>query len=167
VELRLAFSLHMRLVSRCRPIAIPWQCIVCWALVMWSALLMFGSAYRAIRLLHSLVGFDIRRRYWVPICRVCARHTTAMLMDHIPPVPVLFVYYVIQLHDRVVLVLEEFVIEAGATSGRGLRLEVRRIRSGAARDRLGDVAWLDVMAPQSPSSCCHTVTSARTNTRVP
>jgi uncharacterized protein YheU (UPF0270 family) len=35
--------------------------------------------------------------------------------------------------------LEEFVFEAGDTKGRDLRLEVRRIRSGASRD----VIWLD------------------------
>jgi hypothetical protein len=34
-------------------------------------------------------------------------------------------------------VLEEFMLEAGATKGRDLRLEVRRIRSGASRDRHG------------------------------
>jgi hypothetical protein len=36
-------------------------------------------------------------------------------------------------------VLEEFMLEAGATKGRDLRLEVRRSRSGASRDSHGDV----------------------------
>jgi hypothetical protein len=59
------------------------------------------------------------------------------------------------------------MLEAGATKERDLRLEVRRIRSGASRDRPGDVVCLDFMAP-----CCHlvddvTVKSARTNTNVP
>jgi hypothetical protein len=45
-------------------------------------------------------------------------------------------------------VLEEFMLEAGATKGRDLRLKVRRIRSGASRDCHGDVVWLDFMAPQ-------------------
>jgi hypothetical protein len=43
-------------------------------------------------------------------------------------------------------VLEEFMLEAGATKGRDLRLEVRRIRSGASRDRPRDVVWLDFLA---------------------
>jgi hypothetical protein len=44
-----------------------------------------------------------------------------MLMDHIPLCP--YSWYVIQLHDRIVHVLEEFMLEAGATKGRDLRLE--------------------------------------------
>jgi hypothetical protein len=40
------------------------------------------------------------------------RSTTAMLMDHIPRCPCS--WYVIQCHDRIVHVLEEFVLEAGA-----------------------------------------------------
>jgi hypothetical protein len=47
-----------------------------------------------------------------------------------------------------------------------MRLEVRRIRSGASRDRDGDVVWLDFMAPRSHLVYV-TVTSARTNTNVP
>jgi hypothetical protein len=45
-----------------------------------------------------------------------------MLMDHIPRCP--SSWYVIQLHDRVVHVLVEFILEVGATKGRDLRLEV-------------------------------------------
>jgi hypothetical protein len=59
------------------------------------------------------------------------RSTTAMLMDHIPRCPCS--WCIIQLHDRIVHVLEEFMLEAGATTkGRKLRLEVRRIRPGAS-----------------------------------
>jgi hypothetical protein len=54
------------------------------------------------------------------------RSTTAMLMDHIPRYPCS--WYVIQIHDRIIHVLEEFKLEAEATKGRDLRLEVRRIR---------------------------------------
>jgi hypothetical protein len=64
------------------------------------------------------------------------RSKVAMLMDHIPRCPCS--WYVIQLHDRIVHVLEEFMLEAGATKGRDLRLEVRRSRSGASRDLPGD-----------------------------
>jgi hypothetical protein len=39
------------------------------------------------------------------------------------------------LHDRIVHVLEEFMLEAGVTTGRDLQLEVRRIWSGASGDR--------------------------------
>jgi hypothetical protein len=49
--------------------------------------------------------------------------TTTLLMDHIPRCPCS--WYVIQLHDRIVHVLEEFMLEAGATKGRDLRLGVR------------------------------------------
>jgi hypothetical protein len=73
------------------------------------------------------------------------RSTTAMLMDHIPLCQCS--WYVGPLHDRVVHVLEEFMLEAGATKGRDLRLGVLSFRSGASRDRHGDVVWLDVMAP--------------------
>jgi hypothetical protein len=52
------------------------------------------------------------------------------------------------IHDRVVHVLKEFLLEAGATKGRDLRLEVPRIRSGASRYRHGDMVWLDFMPPQ-------------------
>jgi hypothetical protein len=54
-----------------------------------------------------------------------------------------------------------------ATKGRDLRLEVRRIRSGAFRDRHGDVVWLDITAPHRHLVVDVTVTSARTNTNVP
>jgi hypothetical protein len=92
------------------------------------------------------------------------RSTTAMIMDHIPRCPCS--WYIIQL-DRIVHVLEEFMLEAGATKGRDLRLEFRRIRSGASRDRPGDVVCLDFMAPHRHLVVDVTVTSARTNTNVP
>jgi hypothetical protein len=70
------------------------------------------------------------------------RSTSAMLTDHIPRSPCC--WYIIQLHDRIVHMLEEVLLETGATNkGRDLRLEVRRIWSGASRDRHGDVVWLD------------------------
>jgi hypothetical protein len=73
------------------------------------------------------------------------RSTSAMLMDHIPRCPCS--WYVIQLHDRIVHMLEELsMLEAGVTKGRDLRLEVRSIRSEASRDRHGDVVRLDFMA---------------------
>jgi hypothetical protein len=87
-----------------------------------------------------------------------------MLMDHIPRCPLS--WYVIQLHDRSVHVLEKFMLEAGATKGRDLRLAVRRIWSGASRDRHGGVVLLDFMAPHSHLVVDVTVTSARTNTTV-
>jgi hypothetical protein len=69
-------------------------------------------------------------------------------------------------HDQIIHVLEEFMLEAGATKGRELRLEVRRIRSGASQDRHGDVVWFDLMA-QHRHLVDVTVTSACTNTNVP
>jgi hypothetical protein len=65
------------------------------------------------------------------------RSTAAMLMGHIPMCPCS--WYVIQVHGRVVHVLEEFILEAGATKGQDSRLEVHRSRSGASRNRLRDV----------------------------
>jgi hypothetical protein len=64
-------------------------------------------------------------------------------------------------------VLEEFMLEAGATKGRDLLLEVRRIRSGAYRDRHGDVVWFDFMAPHRHLVVDVIVKSGRTNTNVP
>jgi hypothetical protein len=46
-------------------------------------------------------------------------------------------------------------------------LEVRRIRSGASRDRHGDAVWLDFMAPHRHLVVGVTVISARTNTNDP
>jgi hypothetical protein len=58
------------------------------------------------------------------------------------------------------------MLEAGATKGRYLRLEVRRILSGASRERHRDVVWLSFKAPHRYLVDV-TVTSPRTNTNVP
>jgi hypothetical protein len=73
------------------------------------------------------------------------RVIAAMLMNHITRCPCF--WNVIQLHYRVVHMFEKFMLEAGAAMGWDLRLEVRRIRSAASRDRHGDVVWLDFKAP--------------------
>jgi hypothetical protein len=92
------------------------------------------------------------------------RSTAAMLMEHIPRFPCS--WYAIPLHDWIVHVLEAFMLEAGATTkGRDLRLEVRRIRSGASRD--GDVVRFNFMAPHRHLVVDVTATSACTNTNVP
>jgi hypothetical protein len=78
-------------------------------------------------------------------------------------VPVLWVYH--STPRPFVHVLEEFMLETGATKGLDLRLEVRRIRSGASRDHPRDVVWFDFMAPHR--HLVVDVTSARTNTNVP
>jgi hypothetical protein len=70
-------------------------------------------------------------------------------------------WYVVQLHDRIVRVLDEFMLEAEATKGRDSRLEVRRIWSGASRDSPRDVVWLDFKAPHRHLAVDVTVTSAR------
>jgi hypothetical protein len=127
---------------------------------------MFRSALGAMmRLPLSLVGPDLRRRYRAPLCRLSAPHSiTSMLMDYIPRCPCS--WYVTQLHDRIIHVLEEFMLATGAIKGRDLRLEVRRIRSEASRDHLEDVVWFG-LAPHLHLVIDVTVTSARTNTSVP
>jgi hypothetical protein len=89
-----------------------------------------------------------------------------MLVDHIARCPCSC--YVIQLHDRIVHVLEEFMLEAWATKGRDLRLEVRCIQSGDSH-RYRHLVWLDCMAPHRHLAVIVdvTVTSARTSTRTP
>jgi hypothetical protein len=59
------------------------------------------------------------------------------------------------------------MLEVGATKGLDLWLEVRRIRSGASRDRREDVVWADCRAPHRHLVVGVTVTSARTITRAP
>jgi hypothetical protein len=98
---------------------------------------MFGSAFGAMRLPQSLVGLDLRRRYRALLCRVSTPQLLCLWTTYPCPCP----WYAIQLQDRIVHVLEEFMLKAGATKGRDLRLEVRRIRSGDSRDRLGDIVW--------------------------
>jgi hypothetical protein len=85
-----------------------------------------------MRLPHSLVGLDLRRRYWAPLCRVSAPKMLCLRIT--PPVPVLahgtpFSTTIGFAND----VLEEFMLKAGATKGRDLRLQVRRNWSGASR----------------------------------
>jgi hypothetical protein len=53
----------------------------------------------------------------------------------------------IQIHDRIVHVLKEFIIEKEAFHGRDSRLEVPCTWYGASRDRPIDVVWLDFTAP--------------------
>jgi hypothetical protein len=88
-----------------------------------------------------------------------------MLMDHIAMCPCSG--YVIQLHYRVVHVLEELTIQARGSKCRGLGWEVRRIRSGDSYDRHGDVVCLDfIMAWHRSLIVYATVTPARTNSSV-
>jgi hypothetical protein len=60
-------------------------------------------------------------------------------------------------------VLEESMLEAGATKGRDLRLEVRRIRPRVSRYRSEGLVWFDVRALHRHLVIDVTVTSARTN----
>jgi hypothetical protein len=124
---------------------------------------------------HRVMGFIVERASHVRKCPRCneapqpyrgfgsfstasgtsmsgERSTIAVLMNHIPMW--MCSWYVIQLRDPAVHVQEEFMLEAGGTKARDFRLEVRRIRPGASRDRHEDVAWLvDLRAPHTPSSC--------------
>jgi hypothetical protein len=92
------------------------------------------------------------------------RSTLAMLMDQTLRCPCS--WYFIQIHNRVVHALDEFMLEPWATKGRDLWLEVRRIRSGASRERYGDAVWLDSMASHRHLVVDVTVTSALTKIRV-
>jgi hypothetical protein len=74
----------------------------------------------AMRLLPNLVGLDLRRQYWALLCRVSA----SLLLCFYGPIPRCpCSWYVIHLRDRIVHVLEEFMLEAGAIEGL-LRLAV-------------------------------------------
>jgi hypothetical protein len=78
------------------------------------------------------------------------RTPISMHMDHIPrsPCP----HSAIQLHDRIVHVLEEYMAEAGAIKGRDLLLEVHRIRCGTFNDRtVISCGWILRLRL---SSCC-------------
>jgi hypothetical protein len=60
------------------------------------------------------------------------------------------------------------MIEAGTfQQGHILRLEARRIRSAASRDRHGDAFWLSCMPPHRHLVVDVTVASARMNPMVP
>jgi hypothetical protein len=88
---------------------------------------MFGSGHGTMRLPQSLVGPYLRRRYRAPLSMSGECSTTAIFIEHTPRRPCS--WYVIQLDDRIIRVLEEeIMLEAGATKGRDLPLEVRRIR---------------------------------------
>jgi hypothetical protein len=78
----------------------------------------------------------------------------------------LLVYHSTPRRRLIVHVLEEFMLEAGATKGRDLQLKVRRIRSGPSLDRPGHVVSLDFMAPHRHLVVDVTATSASTNTNV-
>jgi hypothetical protein len=108
---------------------------------------MFGYAHGGTNLPHNLVGLDPCQKYRVPLCRVSARQPVCLLRTTSLGAARPCSWYAIHLHDRVVQVLEEFILEAGATKGWHLRLEVHRIRLGASRDRPRDEVWLDLMAP--------------------
>jgi hypothetical protein len=125
------------------------------------------QCHGAMRLPHSLLGLDLCRRYRAPLssCRVSAPKLLCLWTTSTPRCPCS--WYAVQLHDRIVYLLEEFMLEAGATEGRDFRLEVRYIRSRASRYRHGDVVWLDFRAPHRHLAVDVTVTSARTKTNVP
>jgi hypothetical protein len=92
------------------------------------------------------------------------RSATSMIMDHIRRCTCF--WYVIELHYRIAKVLQEIMLEAGATKGRDLRLEVRRIRLEAFRDRPRDVVCLYIMAPHRHLVVYMTYTCARTKKRM-
>jgi hypothetical protein len=93
------------------------------------------------------------------------RSTIVLLMDHIPRCSCS--WCVIHLHDQIVHVLYELMLEAGATKGRNLLLEVRRIWSGDSPDRHGDVGLVRLLASHRHLVVDVTFTSARTNTNAP
>jgi hypothetical protein len=102
---------------------------------------MFGYAHGGTNLLHSLVGLDLCRMYRVPLCRVSARQPVCLLWSTSLGAARPCSLYAIHLHDRVVQVLEEFILETGATKGWDVRLDVHRIWLGASRDRPRDEVW--------------------------
>jgi hypothetical protein len=118
-----------------------------------------------MRLSRSFVDIDFCQWYRVPLCRMSSRQVLCLWTTF--PGACALAWYAIQLHDRVVHVLDEFILEAGATKGRNLRLDVRRIRSGASRHRLGDVVRLHFKSPYRRLVVEVTVTLARTNMSVP
>jgi hypothetical protein len=63
--------------------------------------------------------------------------------------------------------MKEFMIEAGALKGRDLRLEVRRIRYGAFRDRFGMSFGSTLVVVTLRHLVDVTISSARTSSRVP
>jgi hypothetical protein len=131
-------------ISRCHPIAIRWQRTGCLASPR-SAPLMLGSAHGAMRLPPRLVGMDLRRRYRVPRCKVNAPHLLC-LWTASPGARALSAPFSSMI--GLPTCLKSSCLKRGVqTKGRDLRLKVRRIRSGASRDRHGDVVRLNFMAP--------------------
>jgi hypothetical protein len=109
---------------------------------------MFGSAHGAIRLPHNLVCLDLRRRYRVPRYLVSARQEVMLIMDHIPrcmrrALGMSFSYTI-----GLFTCLKSSCLKRGLL-GRDLRLEVRRNRPGASRNRHGYVLWLDLLGPHT------------------
>jgi hypothetical protein len=91
------------------------------------------------------------------------RSTVAMLMDHVPGARALGTSLISTI--GLSTSLKSSCLKAGATTKvRNLRLGVRCIRSGASRDRHGDVMWLDFRAPRHHLVVDVTVTHARTST---
>jgi hypothetical protein len=89
-----------------------------------------------------------------------------MLMDHITRY--LCSHYVIRLDGRLAHVVKELVAEVGDVKGRDLRLEARRIRPWASRDRHRDDVGLEFAAPHNKQLVVDvTVTSVRMNSNVP
>jgi hypothetical protein len=122
---------------------------------------MFESALGAMRVLQSLAGLDIRRRYRAPLCRVSAPHLLC-LWTISPGARALGKSF--NSTTGLSTCLKSSCLKRGLLR---LRLEVGRIRSGASRDRPGDVVWLDFMTLHRHLVVDVTVTSARTNTNVP
>jgi hypothetical protein len=125
---------------------------------------MLKSAHGTMRLPHTLVGMGL--------CPTLGTSMPdklpifAMLLEHTPGALALGMSLSSTI-GLVVHVLEEFMLEAGATMGRNLRLEVCRISYGASRDRHGDMVWSEFRAPSYHRVASVTVTNARTNTSVP
>jgi hypothetical protein len=123
---------------------------------------MFGSAHSAMRLPHSLVSLDLRRRYWVPLYRVSARRMLCL--------------YTISPGARALGMSFSATIELSPCLNSSSCLKRGLLRGGTygwrsavfGRElRFGDVVWLDFRAPHRYRLIDVTVTSARTNTGVP
>jgi hypothetical protein len=125
---------------------------------------MFESALGALRLLHSLAGMDLRRRYRASLCRVSAQQPLCSWTIS-PCACALGIAF----NSTTVLstCLKSSCLKRGLLRAGTLRLEVRRIRLGASRDRSRGVVRLDFMAPHLHLVVDVRVTSARTNTNAP
>jgi hypothetical protein len=98
--------------------------------------LILGSALRAMRLPLSLVGPDRCRRYRAPLCHVSAPHLLCLWTTSRGA-------HALGTSFNSTIGLSTCskspCLKRRAKKGWDLRLEVRRIRSGASRDRHGDV----------------------------